>query len=52
MRTADLLVDVSPIDPLTHGMACAVVVSAALAATFIPARRASRLDPWRALRDE
>jgi predicted permease len=52
MQHADLLLDVSPIEPLSYATACAIVGAAALLATFIPTRRASRLNPSRALRDE
>ena len=49
---AGLLYGVSPYDPLTFGVAAAVVVLAALAASAPPARRAARLDPMSALRAE
>jgi len=41
---------VSPLDPVALGGALAVVTLVALSATWIPARRASRLDPVVALR--
>jgi putative ABC transport system permease protein len=47
---ASLLVQVSPSDPLTLGLASAVLVLAAALGCFIPARRAMRLDPAVALR--
>ena len=43
---------VSPRDPLTYLAVVAVLGAIALAAAWIPARRASRLDPVRALRTE
>jgi len=43
---------VSPRDPLTYIVAVAVLGAIALAATWVPARRASRLDPVQALRTE
>jgi predicted permease len=46
-----LLYNVSPRDPLTFGAAFAVMTLAALAASFIPAWRATRTDPAEALRD-
>ena len=47
-----LLFDVTPFDVPTLVGATAVMVTVALAAGYIPARRASRLDPLRALREE
>ncbi|HYL10736.1 MAG TPA: ABC transporter permease [Candidatus Acidoferrales bacterium] len=46
-----LLYKVSPRDPLAFGSAFAVMTIAALAACFLPAWRATRTDPARALRD-
>jgi hypothetical protein len=51
MRRAGLLIDVHPIDPISCLSACAIVGSAALVATLVPARRACRLHPWVTLRD-
>jgi putative ABC transport system permease protein len=45
------LFKVSPRDPLAFGGAFAVMTVAALAACFLPAWRATRTDPVRALRD-
>src|SRR6266446_1991775 len=47
----NLLYKVSPYDPLAFGSALAVMTMAALAACFLPAWRATRTDPARALRD-
>jgi ABC-type antimicrobial peptide transport system permease subunit len=47
----NLLYNVSPRDPLAFGAAFAVMTIAALAACFLPAWRAARTDPARALRD-
>jgi ABC-type antimicrobial peptide transport system permease subunit len=43
---------VQSMEPLTFGLMIAVLILAALCASFIPARRASRLDPMKALRQE
>jgi predicted permease len=45
-----LLYGVSPLDPLAFGTAFAVMAIAALMACLLPARRAARTDPVRALR--
>jgi macrolide transport system ATP-binding/permease protein len=47
----NLLYKVSPRDPLAFGSAFAVMTMAALAACFLPAWRATRTDPARALRE-
>ena len=44
-----LLYGVTTTDPLTFACASAFVAAVALAATYIPARRAARLDPTTAL---
>lgn len=46
-----LLYNVSPRDPLSFGSALLVITIASLAACFLPAWRATRTDPLRALRD-
>jgi putative ABC transport system permease protein len=48
----NLLFGVTPNDPTTFITVAAVLAFAALAACYIPARRASRVDPLRALRSE
>ena len=47
----DLLFKVSPRDPLAFGLAFLVMAAAALTACLLPAWRATRIDPVRALRD-
>jgi putative ABC transport system permease protein len=46
------LFDISPADPLSFAVASAVLLMAAGAAGFVPARRASTIDPASALRAE
>jgi predicted permease len=49
---ASLLFGLQPNDPLTFAAASALLVTIALIASFLPARRASRVDPMVALRYE
>jgi predicted permease len=46
------LLGVSASDPLTYAATAAVFIVVALAASYVPARRASRLDPIAVLREE
>jgi predicted permease len=48
----NLLYKVSPADPLAFGSALAVITIASLAACFLPAWRATRIDPVQALREQ
>jgi ABC-type antimicrobial peptide transport system permease subunit len=50
--TRSMLLGVTPLDPLSYGISAAAVVSLALAAAWLPARRATRVDPMESLRAE
>ena len=49
---ASFLYGVKPDDPLTFFLAATVLAGVGAGAAYLPARRASRLDPTEALRDE
>jgi ABC-type antimicrobial peptide transport system permease subunit len=47
-----MLFEVSPSDPASFGVTVAVLAATAVAAAWVPARRAMRVDPMVALRAE
>ena len=47
-----LLFDVSPTDPAVMAAVCVLLILVALAACFVPARRAASIEPMKALRTE
>jgi putative ABC transport system permease protein len=47
-----LLFDVRPFDPATLASVSGILVLVALGACYLPAKRASRIDPMAALRHE
>jgi ABC-type antimicrobial peptide transport system permease subunit len=47
-----LIFGVTPVDPVTYGISGAVILAAALTASYIPARRAASVNPIEALRGD
>ncbi|HUB53116.1 MAG TPA: ABC transporter permease [Terracidiphilus sp.] len=47
-----MLYELSPLDPTAIVIATAAVAIMTIAAAWLPARRATRIDPWKALRTE
>ena len=49
---SSLLFDVSPLDPLTYVLVSVALIAATLLASYLPALRATTVDPIDALRAE
>ena len=49
---SSLLFEVSPVDPLTYGMVSLTLIAATVLASYVPALRATAVDPIEALRSE
>jgi ABC-type antimicrobial peptide transport system permease subunit len=47
-----LLYGVSPLDPVTYAAVAGVLVLVSLVATYVPAHRATRVDPLVSMRSE
>jgi len=47
-----MLHGLSPLDPLAYGLTIVLLLTAGVMATFVPARRACRVDPAITLREE
>ena len=47
-----MLFEVSPADPLTYAAASSALIAAALLGSYLPARRAAKVDPMEAIRAE
>lgn len=48
---ASMLTNISPADPVILAVSALFLATAAMAASLVPARRATKIDPMRALRD-
>ena len=47
-----LLIGLTPVDPIAFGAAMSILAGVTMVASMVPARRAARMDPMRALRAE
>lgn len=52
MQLSKMLYGIQPTDPITYGMMAILLIVVALVASYIPARRATKIDPMIALRSE
>jgi ABC-type lipoprotein release transport system permease subunit len=50
--SASMLYGVSPVDPVSIVVTVALLGAASILASYIPARRAAKIDPMNALRHE
>ena len=51
-RIEPLLFQTSPLEPLVYGVALLVILATAVLASWLPARRAGKVDPLLALRSD
>jgi ABC-type lipoprotein release transport system permease subunit len=51
-RSRKVVVGLGATDPLTYASVAALLLAIALTASWLPARRAARIDPMKALRAE
>jgi putative ABC transport system permease protein len=49
---SSLLFKTAPLDPITYAVVSAILIMAAALASYLPARRATAVDPVEALRTE